>query len=490
MKKMRLACVSILLCVASPVFAEAGVIYRNPRVYNVEYSFELFPNPNKVDRSKDLKLWVPIPREWNSQKAVNIVSVEPEPHARYVDPEYGNPMLFWDFGKEYEKSSYKVHLKFRSEQYDVHSDIDPNRVGQYDKTSKDYKLYTRSTPTISITNKVKELAETAVGNEKNPYLQAKRIYEFVREKMYYRRPGFKGKTHSVATLLDCPVIDLKTSQEYYLGNCYHQSMVYTALCRAVGIPARNVFALWDAHPWIRRTPEHPELTINSMELLIDGLAISVKQGLASHVWAEIYLPLYGWVPVDPTFGGIGHSNVNNRAVILGKGRDVLIEPQVLQYEQGNYRTVGAPLNEGRAEHLVHGIFSSAIQSTRIERLHIPDPFPADALAEYMAILYPKPKAEKKLALYRKRTLRWIDEKTRKHPEKVEALAQAYKRELRARYDHEAFICHMLRKIVGDKKFFEIIETYTNLRVKSSELVSTAHFQKTPTTVGQSYIFKK
>ena len=53
-----------------------GLIYRNPRVYNIEYSFEMFPDPNKIDRTKDLKLWIPIPREWDSQKAVKIISVE------------------------------------------------------------------------------------------------------------------------------------------------------------------------------------------------------------------------------------------------------------------------------------------------------------------------------------------------------------------------------------------------------------------------------
>jgi ankyrin repeat protein/transglutaminase-like putative cysteine protease len=478
MKKMHLACMSVLLCVASSVFAEAGVIYRNPRVYNVEYSFEMFPDPNKVDRDKDLKLWVPIPREWDSQKAVKIVSVEPEPHGKYVDPEYGNPMLFWDFGKEPEKPSYKVHLKYRSEQYDVHSDIDPNRVGHYDKTSKDYILYTRSTNTVTITDKVRKLVKTAVGGEKNPYLQAKQIYKFVREKMYYRGPDLREKIDSVETILDSPVIDPKTGQEYYNGVCYHHSVVYVALCRAVGIPARNVIAFWDNSPWIRPTPENPESTVDFGESSIKGLAISSRWGLGGHGWAEIYLPNYGWVPVDPTFGRFGNSNVNNRAVIITKGRDVQIDPDALKEGNGDYRVSVGPLLEGRAVFLLVGVFhASNIKSIKVETLDHPDPFPADALAEYAAMLYPAAEAEKHLDLYRKRTLRWIDQNTREHTDKIEALAQSYKKEPRARYEHEAFICHMLRKIVGDKKFFEIVETYTNLRVKSSEPVSTARFQE-------------
>lgn len=474
---------TMCLCAAN-VLAETGssvhrgLIYRNPRVYNVEYSLELFPDPNKIDRSKDLKLWVPIPREWDSQKAVKIISAEPAPHARYVDPEYGNPMFFWDFGKEPEKSSYKVHLKYRSEQYDVHSNIDPNRIGPYDKTSKDYLLYTRSTNTVTITDKVQELAKIAVGDEKNPYLQAKQIYEFVREKMCYRKPDFQGKRHSVETILDCPMIDQKTDQEYYLGVCYHQSMVFVALCRAVGISARNVFALWDWRPWIRINPEDPEPTVELRERSIKGLDISHRAGFGGHGWAEIYMPNYGWVPVDPTFGRFGHLNVNNRAVIITKGRDVQIGPHTPQEGNGSYRVIGTHLHEGRADLLMWGVFHTPnIKRVEIEQLHRPDPFPAGALAEYAAKLYPESEAGKNLALYRKRALRWIDENMRAHTDKIAALAQAYKKEPRARYEHEAFICHMLRKVVGDKKFSDIFETYTDLRVKSGEPVSTAHFQK-------------
>jgi hypothetical protein len=70
-----------------------NIIYRNPQVFNITYSFELFPDSGKIDRDKDLKLFLPIPREWDSQKVVKIISVTPPPHATYEDPEYGNPML-------------------------------------------------------------------------------------------------------------------------------------------------------------------------------------------------------------------------------------------------------------------------------------------------------------------------------------------------------------------------------------------------------------
>jgi hypothetical protein len=87
------------------------VIYQNPRIYNVDYTFELCPGKASIDRSKDLKLWIPVPREWDSQKAVKIISVEPEPLATYEDPEHGNKIYYWDFGKVPVKESYEVNIK-------------------------------------------------------------------------------------------------------------------------------------------------------------------------------------------------------------------------------------------------------------------------------------------------------------------------------------------------------------------------------------------
>jgi hypothetical protein len=84
----------------------------NPRVFNVDFTFELCPDPQTIDREKDLKLWLPVPGEWDSQRAVKIISVDPPPQGEYTDPEYGNRMYFWDFAQEPEKPVYAVNLTY------------------------------------------------------------------------------------------------------------------------------------------------------------------------------------------------------------------------------------------------------------------------------------------------------------------------------------------------------------------------------------------
>ena len=455
----------------------SGIVYRNPRVYNVDYSFELRPRLNEIDRAKDLKLWIPIPREWESQKDVKIISVQPEPHAKYADPEFGNLMLYWDFGKEPEQTSYKVEIEYRLESYEIYADIDPNKIGPYDKTSDDYALYTRSTHTVIISPKVRELAQAAIGDEENPYLQARRIYDFIQKKERFRCTGV-----GVQALLDSLVKDEKTGEEYYEGVCYQYSAFFVALCRAVGIPARSVTAFigWRPWPWIEEEDAKPWHQGNR-----------TYKALGLHLWAEIFLPNYGWIPVDPTYGSFGQ--IDNKYIIMSKNRDIKIGPYPPQSEDEGYSVINDPLYSDRANMLYHGVWNRSKYSTNYHILHHSDPFPADALAEYMTMLSAETEVEKKIGLYRKRTLRWIDQNTREHTDKVTALARAYEKERRTSYQHQAFICHMLRKLVGDEKFSEIVETYTDLRVKSGEPVSMDRFQEIAEKVyGQSldWFFKQ
>ncbi len=346
---------------------QAGVIYRNPRVYNVDYSFELFPDPQKIDRTNDLKLWVPVPREWDSQKAVKIISVQPPPHAEYEDPEHGNRMLFWDFGKEPEKPSYKVDIKFSLESYEVHVKVDPEHIGPYDKTSKEYALYTRSSHTVSITPKIREMAQEAIGDEKNPYLQAKRILKFVKKKVRYKMHRLERGV-GTEVLLNFPIKDEKTGEEYYEGACDQQHAMFVALCRAVGIPARAVVGSGGWNPWVK--DEDLELFL-PIELNLSPERLAGTQhyvAVSPHVWAEFYIPDYGWVPVDVTGGSFGHKR--NRRPIMSKGFDVQIGPHSPSKDNQEYGFQWVLLHNGTTDILQSGVWNIAkIRTAKVKILH-------------------------------------------------------------------------------------------------------------------------
>jgi hypothetical protein len=454
-----------------------GITYRNPRVYNVDYTFEMSPDPNNIDRAKDLKVWIPIPREWDSQKAVKIISVQPEPHARYVDPEYGNPMLFWDFGKEPEQRSYKVDIKFRLESYEISVEVDPNRVGSYDKTSKEYALYTRSTRTIHITPKIRELAQEAIGDEKNPYLQAKRILEFANKKMRYKILDYE-RGRGIDCLLAYPVTDEKTGQEYYEGCCTQYTALMVALCRAVGIPARCVSGYIGYNPWV--DPNNVKAAYPFEAKLSQGglAATQLFGGLGSHMWTEFFIANYGWIPADAQIGTIGHQY--NQMWIKSKGRDVLVGPGDPPHDSEGYGMQWVSLNDRRADVLGYAVLNIAkIRTSKVTILHHSDPFPADGLAGYGQNLFVL--AEQGMGTYlknwRQEILSWPSHYIRDRSLDNLDLGQSYRDYPRAKDDREVFICHMLRRQLGDEKFFTLVSRYIELRQKSGQAVPTSRFQE-------------
>ncbi len=453
----------------------SGIIYRNPRVYNVDYSFELIPDPAKIDRSKDLKLWLPIPREWDSQKAVNIISVQPPPHAEYEDPEYGNRMLFWDFGNEPEKASYKVNIKFRLESYEVHEEVDHEQIGPYDKTSKECALYTRSEHTICITPKIKQMAQGAIGDEKNPYLQAERIFKFVRKKVRYKMHRLERGV-GTEVLLNFPIKDEKAGEEYYEGACGQQSALFIALCRVVGIPARAVVGFVGWRPSIKEEDLKIFLP-RELNLSPERLA-GTQHYLAAmpHVWAEFYIPDYGWVPVDVTGRSFGH--LGNNRVIMSKGCDVKIGPNAPEKQSEGYGFQWVLLNNGRADLLQSGVWNIAkIRIAKVKILHHSDPFPADGLAGYTVNLFTKEDVEKNLRHWRKGVLGLHSSLARSLVPDNLNLEQFYNDYPLAKEAREAFVCHMLHRQLGDEGFFKLVDTYVDLRQKSNQPVSTTLFRK-------------
>ena len=461
---------SILAALILSVALKAEIVYRNPRVYNVDFSFELSPDPKTIDRSKDLRLWVPVPREWDSQKAVKIISVQPPPHAEYEDPEHGNRMLFWDFGKEPEKPSYRVDIKFRLEGYEVHAEVDPEHVGPYDKTSIEYVPYTRSTHTVSITPKIREMAQEAVGDEKNPYLQAERIFKFVRKNMSYKLHRLERGV-GTEVLLTFPYLDEKTGEEYYEGACGQYSAFFIALCRAVGLPARAVVGFVGWQPWMKE--EDLELFL-PIELNLSPERLAGTQHYVAgspHVWAEFYIPACGWVPVEVTGGSFGH--YGNKHFIMSKGFDVQIGPHSPGKESEGYGFQWVLLHNGTTDLLQTGVWNIAkIRIAKVEILHHSDPFPADALAAYAANSYPPTDAETKLKEWRKRLLMSIHAATRGNSDPQVALKQPW-----LQYQREALAINVFREIVGDSAFAEIEKRYRDQRLSSGTPVRAAQFQK-------------
>jgi len=205
-------------------------------------------------------------------------------------------------------------------------------------------------------------------------------------------------------------------------------------------------------------------------------------GLAPHMSGEFYIPNYGWIPV---FEECGHRH--NWQWISSIGRDVKIGPHAPQNESEGYGSQWVPLHNGRADCLFSAVWNIAkIQTAKVKVLHRSDPFPADGLAGYPENPLPSKDSERNLRHWRQRALSWPSYFARSSVPYNLDLEQFYDDDLRVKDDMEAFVCHMLRRQLGDEGFFKLVKTYVDLRQKSGQAVPTSRFQELAEDVsGQS-----
>lgn len=213
-----------------------------------------------------LKVWIPLPIETAYQGNITVLSVEP---AEYVVSE---PVTTGDVGYVYlevpveevveDELPFSVEVQFTVR--GIADPVDPDNVGEYDTTSELYQQFTRSQPNINVSEEIRELALSIVGEETNPYRQARLIYDYIITTLPY-----SNVPHSYLAATGTAESDFVHSTGF--GDCGTQSSYFAALCRAVGIPART----------------------SGGYQLFPG-----REG--THFWAEFYLPNYGWLPVDVT----------------------------------------------------------------------------------------------------------------------------------------------------------------------------------------------
>ena len=220
-----------------------------------------------------LLLYVARQRDFPNQRNVEYISIDPTPDMIVSKDLDGNIIEFWDLSGQIQEGkdiTITRHLRFTA--YETAFKIEPARVGAYDTCDPLYRYYTRTQEFMELTPEVIQLAQEIVGKEKNPYFKARAIYKWCVENISYVYPPNRGIRYSLPRKN---------------GDCGEYSLIFSALCRSVGIPARIANGHW---------------------------CCGAK--LNYHVWNEFYLPNYGWLPADAP---AGMTNLKNPGNFAGKG---------------------------------------------------------------------------------------------------------------------------------------------------------------------------
>jgi hypothetical protein len=141
----------------------------------------------------------------------------------------------------------------------------------YETNDKDLATFTKSEKFIdSNSDAIINSSNAITGNEISPIKKAELIYNFVCSKLEYdydRMSQENRETYNASEILNLNK-----------GVCSDYSILFAALCRAAGIPAKLIYGL----------------PLQSMVTKSNGIIDT------AHEWNEIKLPGYGWIPVDIT----------------------------------------------------------------------------------------------------------------------------------------------------------------------------------------------
>ena len=237
---------------------------------------------------KSLNTYISIPENLNQQK-IDSIKFEPEQYQEKSD-RWGQKLAVFNYTDKPGESILISQMVVESEISEIQYFIFPDKCGTIKDIPKDIaKKYTSDGSKYKLNDPlIQKLAKEIVGDEKNPYWIARKIFDYVREHLEYKLEG----GWNVA-----PVV-----LERGTGSCSEYTISFIALARAAGLPARFVGAI----------------VVRGDDASMDDVF---------HRWPEVYLPNYGWIPIDPQGGdkelaadrarNIGH--LSNRFLITTRG---------------------------------------------------------------------------------------------------------------------------------------------------------------------------
>ena len=240
--------------------SSAGIkTFTNKKIYLIEYSADI-DDIHSVNSEATMTLRCPVPYKTVSQPYVEITEVIPKP----ILTDYQNNLIHQvtnvqnDTGKIVFKQSFVLPV------YEINTSVKPGKLSSYKNTERNLLTKTvRADDLIPSDNEdVINLAYEITGKQKNPYIQAEMIYNYMCDN-YELISGIRKADMSSLDLI-----------QYKKGDAYDFAIIYTALLRACEIPA----------------------------ITNGGLLVSKDLKTQPHWWCEFYIDRVGWIPVDPALG--------------------------------------------------------------------------------------------------------------------------------------------------------------------------------------------
>ncbi|MBN2185220.1 MAG: transglutaminase [Candidatus Krumholzibacteriota bacterium] len=256
----------------------------DPRRADVDFTTEAVAvGPGEI---VSLDIFLADPSDRPGQKLLGPVEYSTEP--LYKHDRWGQKVAIFHFDQIKSGNSVEVAMKVKVESSAIRYFIFPEKVSDR-IPEKIRKAYLADDIKYDIHNPyIQNIIKETVGDEKNLYWKARKLYQYLIDNMEYKLAGGWNTAPTV----------LKRKN----GSCSEYSFCFIALCRAAGVPARYVGSL----------------VVRGDDASYDDVF---------HRWNEIYLPGYGWVPVDANAGdkntpaeqAAAFGGISNRFLITTEG---------------------------------------------------------------------------------------------------------------------------------------------------------------------------
>ena len=233
----------------------------DPKHFRIRYTITV--KPDAVPEGETVRCWMPMPRtDVPRQKNVKLLSTS-QPDFVRSPMDYAHSTVYMEKKAEAGKPTV-FSEEFEFDAYGAWFDLDTAATTTYDTTSDLYKTYTSERDCHMVfTPQIRALAERLTQGAATPLAKARRIFKWIDDNF----PWASAREYSTIENIPAYVLD------NHHGDCGQVTLLFLTLCRSLGIPAH----------------------FQSGFMLHPG-----EENL--HDWGEIYVPEYGWVPVDQSFG--------------------------------------------------------------------------------------------------------------------------------------------------------------------------------------------
>lgn len=294
-----------------------GNVEVQPVHHKVIHTLTIRSNTPGIKAGSLVRAWLPYAQEYRQQRDVKLISATPPPKLIAPNAVDGNPVdggaqrtVYFEQRITDPAEPIEFKLVFDYTSFAYYPKLDESAVQALPPDWNGACLGERL-PHIAFTPEIRKEVARIVGRETNALTRARNIFRWVSanvpwcaEDEYCIIPSFGIKGFTARR-----------------GDCGVQSTVFITMCRIAGIPAR-----WQS-----------------------GFETKPGENWGMHDWSEIYIPPWGWLPADASYGVkesddpriadfyCGHQDSYRLIVNLDWGRELYPPKRTLRSEPADFQ---------------------------------------------------------------------------------------------------------------------------------------------------------